>query len=177
MQGYLNDFDTLAKEAKTMDNPSARSKNTVSFFKCWDRNGILSNFSPHRIQVDGVDYATVEHFYQSQKLAGVPGSESLVESITNAKSPEEAAFIGRRAERETPDLVRSDWNEVKVAVMEQGLMRKFSSDGNARKALVATGNKLIVESSPHDYFWGIGYNRAGQNWLGRLLMKVRDELR
>ncbi|PNH07280.1 Swarming motility protein YbiA [Tetrabaena socialis] len=34
----------------------------------------------------------------------------------------------------------------------------------------------LVEASPHDYFWGVGYERTGQNKLGRLLMQVRDEL-
>ncbi|GLC48449.1 hypothetical protein PLESTB_000099000 [Pleodorina starrii] len=34
----------------------------------------------------------------------------------------------------------------------------------------------LVEASPHDYYWGAGYERTGQNKLGRLLMQVRDEL-
>ncbi|GFR49391.1 hypothetical protein Agub_g11443 [Astrephomene gubernaculifera] len=34
----------------------------------------------------------------------------------------------------------------------------------------------LVEASPHDYYWGAGYERTGQNRLGRLLMQVRDEL-
>ncbi|KAG2431801.1 hypothetical protein HXX76_009296 [Chlamydomonas incerta] len=34
----------------------------------------------------------------------------------------------------------------------------------------------LVEASPHDYYWGAGYERTGQNKLGRLLMAVRDEL-
>ncbi|GIL89012.1 hypothetical protein Vretimale_16283 [Volvox reticuliferus] len=34
----------------------------------------------------------------------------------------------------------------------------------------------LVEASPNDYYWGAGYERTGQNKLGRLLMQVRDEL-
>jgi ribA/ribD-fused uncharacterized protein len=58
--------------------------------------------------------------------------------------------------------------------METGLLAKFGPDGPARRALLATRGKSIVESSPHDYFWGCGWNNTGANWLGRLLMKIRD---
>ena len=169
MTGYFNDLASLLNTAAS----SSSTDDVVSFFKAWDRHGILSNFSPHPIEVDGERYTTVEHWYQSQKLAGVSGSEDIVLQIKNAKSPEEAAMIGRRAERE--GVIRGDWADAKLSVMETGLRRKFSADGPARCALLDTGRKHIVESSPHDYFWGCGWNKTGSNWLGRLLMKIRDE--
>ncbi|KAG2454456.1 hypothetical protein HYH02_001475 [Chlamydomonas schloesseri] len=47
----------------------------------------------------------------------------------------------------------------------------------AKKAVATEAMCLeLVEASPHDYFWGAGYERTGQNKLGRLLMQVRDEL-
>ena len=166
MTGYLSDLGSLAGAPSNL----SKTRDVVSFFKAWDRNGILSNFSPHPISVEGEVYATIEHWYQSQKLAGV--SEDLADRVKNAISPEEAAMIGRRAERE--GKIRSDWSDVKVAVMETGLLAKFGPDGPARRALLATRGKSIVESSPHDYFWGCGWNNTGANWLGRLLMKIRD---
>ena len=33
-----------------------------------------------------------------------------------------------------------------------------------------------METAPHDYFWGQGFDGSGKNMLGKLLMKVRDEL-
>lgn len=166
MTGYLSDLATLASA------PSNRSKSSdvVSFFKAWDSNGILSNFSPHPISVGGEVYATIEHWYQSQKLVGV--SEDISKRVKTAISPEEAATIGRRAERE--GNIRRDWADVKLAVMETGLRAKFGADGPARRALLATGTKQIIESSPHDYFWGCGWNKTGANWLGHLLMKIRE---
>lgn len=166
MTGYLSDLGSLAGAPSNL----SKTRDVVSFFKAWDRNGILSNFSPHPISVEGEVYATSEHWYQSQKLAGV--SEDLADRVKNAISPEEAAMIGRRAERE--GKIRSDWSDVKVAVMETGLLAKFGPEGPARRALLATRGKSIVESSPHDYFWGCGWNNTGANWLGRLLMKIRD---
>jgi hypothetical protein len=31
---------------------------------------------------------------------------------------------------------------------------------------------VLLETSPHDMYWGVGYDRRGANHLGRLLMKV-----
>jgi diaminohydroxyphosphoribosylaminopyrimidine deaminase/5-amino-6-(5-phosphoribosylamino)uracil reductase len=166
MTGYFSDLAALAGAPSNV----SKTGDVVSFFKAWDRNGILSNFSPHPISVESEVYATVEHWYQSQKLAGV--SDEISTRVKNAISPEEAAIIGRRAERE--GKIRSDWADVKLTVMETGLRAKFGPDGPARRALIATGSKQIVESSPHDYFWGCGWNRTGANWLGLLLMKIRD---
>ena len=173
MTGYFSDLTLL--ESQGISETSS-SHDVVSFFKTWDRNGILSNFSPHPIKVDGRRYPTVEHWYQSQKLVGVQGAETDVQRIMEASSPEEAANIGRRAERE--GRARADWGEVKLGVMEVGLRAKFFGQHGSdapHRALLATRGKRIVESSPHDYFWGIGFTGTGANWLGRLLMKIRDE--
>ena len=35
----------------------------------------------------------------------------------------------------------------------------------------------LVENSPHDFFWGRGFDGTGQNQLGRLLEELREELR
>jgi len=184
MTGYFRALRSLTSgrpdRKQTKDN-----RDTVSFFKAWDRNGILSNFSPHPIEIDGQSYPTVEHWYQSQKLAFAPApsdpsdpsdhssASALFQRIKDAASPEEAAAIGRRAERE--GAIRPDWPDVKLAVMERGLRAKFRGNAAARRALLATRGKQIVESSPHDYFWGTGWNGTGSNWLGRLLVAVRDD--
>jgi predicted NAD-dependent protein-ADP-ribosyltransferase YbiA (DUF1768 family) len=36
---------------------------------------------------------------------------------------------------------------------------------------------MLIENSPKDSYWGIGKNKDGQNWLGKFLMKLREELR
>lgn len=79
----------------------------VEFYKAWDPWGALSNFSPHPIvagegpvsaqavpQEATRSYPSVEHFYQSQKFAGVAAAAALREAIIAAPSPEEVcAFI------------------------------------------------------------------------------------
>ena len=52
--------------------------------------------------------------------------------------------------------------------MEELLREKFASDTQLYKMLLATGNAILIECD----HWGDGY---GENNLGKLLMKIRDE--
>jgi ribA/ribD-fused uncharacterized protein len=68
-------------------------------------------------------------------------------------------------------------------------MHKFTRSQDAedlRKRLLATGDRELVEASPLDRVWGIGFverdagrNRQawGQNLLGKAVMDVRARLR
>nr|XP_028957359.1 riboflavin biosynthesis protein PYRR, chloroplastic-like isoform X4 [Malus domestica] len=154
----------------------------ISFYKTWDPYGAFSNFSPHQIKMpdDNGDYATwlsVEHYYQAQKFVGVddPVAQECVENIKSAKSPEEAARIGRSMQRKHPDLVRSDWESVKIEVMYRALKCKFSIYPHLNAMLLSTVGSVLVEASPHDLFWGGGRDGEGLNYLGRLLMQLRSE--
>ena len=72
--------------------------------------------------------------------------------------------------------------------MYEGCRAKFSSSADLRAQLLATENKLLAEASPYDKIWGIGLapsdksaenpdNWKGLNLLGKVLMKVREDLR
>ncbi|EFJ51560.1 hypothetical protein VOLCADRAFT_57231, partial [Volvox carteri f. nagariensis] len=161
--------------------PGSPQSRSVAFYKAWDRWGALSNFSPHPIVMPvelpgGRDggaatrrWASVEHYYQAHKFSGGHHQDAaaVMEAIAAAPSPEEAARIGRRAERTRPELLRRDWATAKVAFMHAALRAKFSTHPGPRAMLLATAG-----ASPHDYYWGAGYDRTGQNKLGRLLMQV-----
>lgn len=172
---------------------------SIKFYKAWDHFGCLSNFSPHSVIMpdgtmtaarldsemksssshnNGHQWSTAEHYYQSQKFTGVdhPEAIALVGQIKDAASPEEAAALGRRHERYRKDLLRPDWADAKVAVMHAVLRAKFRLHEGPRECLLETKGMLLVESSPHDLFWGSGIDGKGGNWLGHLLMKVRDEI-
>ncbi len=60
--------------------------------------------------------------------------------------------------------------------MEQLLRLKLEQNPYVKRKLLQTKNYMICEDSPKDAFWGIGPNRDGQNQLGKLWMKLRDEL-
>jgi predicted NAD-dependent protein-ADP-ribosyltransferase YbiA (DUF1768 family) len=42
--------------------------------------------------------------------------------------------------------------------------------------LLESGNKYIVEMNDKDEFWGWGKNHDGRNSLGKIWMKLRDEI-
>ncbi|XVF30283.1 hypothetical protein REPUB_Repub16aG0043500 [Reevesia pubescens] len=154
----------------------------IFFYKTWDLYGAFSNFSPHPIQMldeDGnyVTWSSVEHYYQANKFLGVsnPLAQDCIEKIKLAKSPEEAARIGRLTQRRHPNLVRSDWETVKIDVMYRAVKCKFSIYPHLNSMLLSTAGSVLVEASPHDLFWGGGREGEGLNYLGRLLMQLRSE--
>lgn len=154
----------------------------IFFYKTWDPYGAFSNFSPHPIQMpDGsgayATWSSVEHYYQAHKFVGVdePVAKDCVEKIKFAKSPEEAARMGRSMQKQRPDLVRSDWEGLKIDVMYRALKCKFSIYPHLQSMLLSTAGSVLVEASPHDLFWGGGREGEGLNYLGRLLMLIRSE--
>ena len=73
--------------------------------------------------------------------------------------------------------LRHDWDDVKLSVMETVLRSKFEPGSMLATRLKATGNRLLIEGNHHqDCFWGQCPLGTGENHLGRLLMKIREEL-
>ena len=145
---------------------------TIYFYKVYEPYGCFSNFSPHPIQIEGSDWQTVEHYYQAQKFVGTE-DEALIRVIRDVKTPMEAATLGRDRCRK----LRPDWEQVKQPIMWQGVLTKFLTHSDIQAILLDTGDELIVEDSPTDYYWGCGQDKTGQNQLGKILMNVRQEIR
>ena len=158
----------------------------VRFYKSWDRNGALSNFSPHPVRAprawgeDGekTSWPTVEHFYQAQKFSGVtdPAAADAMARIFATSAPEEAARIGRALQRARPELIRGDWDEVKLEVMRAAIRAKLEAHPAAAALLRRTGDAEVVEDSPHDAVWGVGRHGDGTNLLGKTFMELRGEM-
>lgn len=131
----------------------------------------LSNFYPITIKFRGAEYASVEAAYMSAKSED-PLWKSFCQDPFN--SP---AVIKNRSKTLT---LREDWADIKLSVMEECLRLKFSYP-HMIEMLLATGDQNIVEGTTwNDRFWGVDLNvspNIGENHLGRLLMKIRDELK
>ncbi|MBO9998660.1 MAG: NADAR family protein [Cyanobacteria bacterium SID2] len=145
---------------------------TIYFYKVDREYGCFSNFSPHDIQVEGQTWKTVEHYYQAQKFLGTD-DEPLMAVIHAVATPEAAAQLGRDRSR----TCRRDWDVVKTTVMYEAVKLKFLTHADIRQILLDTGDELLIEDSPVDYFWGCGAERTGDNHLGKILMRVREEIR
>lgn len=144
---------------------------TIYFYKADGPYGCFSNFSPHSICVNGQEWRTVEHYYQAQKFVG-SADERLIAMIRAVPTPQAAAAIGRHPNHR----LRSDWEQVKIAIMHEAVKIKFITHADIQTILLATGDRPIVEDSPTDYYWGCGCDKTGQNHLGKILMSVRSEI-
>jgi N-glycosidase YbiA len=133
--------------------------------------GCFSNFSKHGFELDGLWWPTSEHYFQAQKF--VTTDPLWFDKIREVKTPKEAAKMGRS--REHP--MGNDWEKVKDKIMENAVFCKFKTHGDLREILLSTGDNLIVENSPIDYYWGCGKDGSGKNKLGEILMIVREKLR
>ena len=131
----------------------------------------FDNFSSFKVEWNGYLFSSVEEAYQAASFMG--NDEDLVEKIKKLHSADEAQRIAY-ANR---DKRREDWDDVKISIMEELLRLKIEQNPYVKKKLLQTEDYMIVEDSPKDDFWGWGPNRNGQNNLGKLWMKLREELK
>ncbi|MGW7089523.1 NADAR family protein [Streptomyces sp. NPDC054871] len=143
----------------------------------------LSQWWPSPFTVDGVEYATAEHWMMAAKARLFSDAEAE-RAVLASRTPAEAKKAGR--------LVRgfdeAIWERERFGIVVEGSVRKFASTPALSSFLVGTGSRVLVEASPMDRVWGIGLaaddERAhaperwrGPNLLGFALMEARDRLR
>jgi len=143
-----------------------QSNNEIKSFTLGAGHGFLSNYHPSTIYIDKRPYPTVEHAYQASKTM----DENARELIRKAPGPKEAKKLGRCLQ------LREDWEEIKITLMKDFLKQKFESPFLADQLIKTGSAKLINENTWNDKFWGV-CRGSGQNWLGKLLMEIREHLR
>lgn len=125
----------------------------------------LSNFARVWVDYDEWSYPTVEHAYQAAKTL----DKKLRMSIMRTTSPAEAKRLG------SSFVLRQDWHQVKLGIMEDLLRQKFKQQPFKLK-LQSTGTCYIEETNWWgDTYWGVCKGK-GDNHLGKLIMKIREEL-
>ncbi|WP_395753178.1 NADAR family protein [Prosthecobacter sp.] len=147
----------------------ASSDAPLRFYSTGDAFGEFSNFAPFPVKIGGKTWPTSEHYFQAQKFQDAGHAEK----IRKSGSPMMAARLGRN--RKAP--LRKDWEAVKIGVMRQALLAKFTQHAELRELLFSTGERRLIESTPNDDCWGDGGDGSGKNMLGRLLMEIRAQLR
>lgn len=141
----------------------------ITFYSVADDYGEFSNFAAYPITIDGERWSTSEHYFQAQKFEDA----SARARVQRAKTPMIAARLGRdRSAR-----LRRDWESIKRDVMRRALRAKFEQHDDLRDLLLSTGDATLIEHTENDCYWGDCGDGTGQNWLGRLLMELREGLR
>lgn len=141
----------------------------IFFYKVNDEYGCFSNFSPHGFDLEGQIWKTSEHYFQAQKFVGTEYGEQIRLSLL----PMKAAKMGRDSSKP----LREDWEYIKDEVMRKAVLKKFSTHKDIQKVLLSTGDRIIIENTSNDYYWGCGKDGSGKNMLGKILMEVRGHLR
>ncbi len=129
---------------------------------------MFSNFASFAVVWRGKLWPTSEHAYQAAKF----NHPTLQEGIRKATS----AHMAKKIAEQYDEQKRPDWHEVNVAIMEEILRAKLEQHPYIREKLIKTGERKMIEDSPKDAFWGRGPDHQGQNHLGRIWMKLREEI-
>jgi len=125
----------------------------------------LSNFYPVLIWLDHISYGSVEHAYQAAKSLDAVYRD-LIKSCQTANL---AKQLGKKIR------LRPNWDSIKLEIMFGLLRQKFSNPELKQKLLGTKGIELIEGNWWNDTYWGV-CNGHGENKLGKLIMKVREEL-
>lgn len=137
----------------------------ITFFH--NEYAFLSNFYAHALVYEGIVYPTSEHAYQAAKTLDPVEKRK----IRDMPTPGQAKRAGKKV------TMRPDWDEIKYNVMLDIVRIKFKSSVRLQQLLEKTGNMEIEEGNTWgDKIWG-KVNGEGLNWLGKILMQVRQELR
>ena len=130
----------------------------------------LNNFSAHTVKIWNKVFPTVEHAFHWKKFENT--EPELAAKILKAGSPWSAKKLSRTSEN-----IRTGWREARVDIMTDIVRAKVVQHEDVKQVLLSTGSKKIVENSPVDDFWGCGKDGNGQNNMGKILMKIREELK
>jgi len=128
----------------------------------------FDNFSAHTVEIWERIFPTVEHAFQWKKFETT--EPELAAKILAAGSPWHAKKLSRSSSN-----MHTDWHNTRVTIMTEIVRAKVLQHEDVRVLLLSTGNKTIVENSPVDDFWGAGANGRGENQMGKILMKIRQE--
>lgn len=125
----------------------------------------LSNFERCSIYYKGILFKSAEAAYQAQKTLNIQARH-----IFSKLDAREAKSLGKAL------ILRPDWDDVKLEVMEEICRIKFNLP-EFRGKLLATRDITIIESNYWgDTFWGV-CDGVGENHLGNIIMKIRDEIK
>lgn len=141
----------------------------------------FSNFFPapivwRRQNGSTVTFPTNEHGFVWHKTNN-PVVKKVVLTI---EKPGQVKRFGRGI------VLRDDWEEVKLTIMSQLVLIKFRQHPRLLEILLATENGQLIEGNHwHDTFWGVcngkcrqgPHKPVGENHLGQILMRTREQMR
>lgn len=135
---------------------------------------------------EAVTFPTAEHWMMVQKALLFQDAEVArqIMNVTGTGS-EDMAFI-KSLGRKVHGFDEATWVAKREGIVLEGNLLKFRQNAGLKAKLLATGEKRLVEASPRDRIWGVGFgkknalsqrDRWGLNLLGKALEETRRILR
>lgn len=141
----------------------------------------FNQWHPCRFRYKGFYFYNAEQAMMASKAILFEDWGTLFK-ILDTNSPMVAKSLGR----EVRNYDDAKWAAARFQTVKDINAAKFAQNPELLGHLLATKNKILVEASPHDRIWGIGFHEQrnlhrqisgwGQNLLGQALMEVRDLL-
>jgi len=186
------------KQTVTASEDHEKDKYTF-FWTTGHVNGWASQWYPSFFIVDveieegkgkeHITFPTAEHWMMLQKallFSDVNIARKIIDlaSAGNVSKSDlkEIKSFGRKVLNFSEDV----WKKNRSRIVLEGTLHKFRQNEDLRNKLLGTGDTEIVEASPMDRIWGIGYgeknalamkNKWGLNLLGKALIEARTILR
>ncbi|MFD7707623.1 NADAR family protein [Streptomyces sp. NPDC059785] len=190
--GKIDTWEALVDAVRSGEGDEENPGERIKYLYFWGHRprpdgrigaSCLSQWWPSPFTVDGVTYATAEHWMMAGK-ARLFGDAEAERRALDAANPALAKKAGRLV-RGFDDTV---WERERYGIVVEGSVHKFAAHAELRGFLLNTGDRVLVEASPVDRIWGIGLaaddERAtdpqrwrGPNLLGFALMTARERLR
>lgn len=146
----------------------------------WYESPFTTAFSPIKRLEKPTTFNCVEQYMMANKAICFNDEESF-NAIMNTNSPREQKRLGRLVKNFDAKV----WDAISPEVVFYGCLCKFCYHEDLRDLLLSTYPDLLVEASPTDRIWGIGYSEKdaldniddwGINALGLILTDVRNIL-
>lgn len=146
----------------------------IRFYRASEKPyGVFSNLFRLEVLFEDARHPTAEHAYQSGKAR----KPEVRRWLMAAPSP---ALLAMAAHGLYHWDIAPGWSRGRYDRMLAVVRAKFAQHPAIAEILVKTGDARLVESATVDNDvnrrWG-EVNGRGQNWLGKILMQVRDEMR
>lgn len=146
----------------------------IRFYRASERPyGCFSNLFRRPVVFEGREFPTAEHAYQF----GKPREDKVREWLMASPSP---SLLAMAAHGLYSWDIAPGWSKGRRARMRAVVEAKFRQHPDFAEVLLSTGCARLVEAATVDNEvnrrWG-EVNGVGQNWLGLILMDVREHLR
>ena len=155
------------------------SHNGVNYMFFW--GGMFSNWYITDFTVDDITYNCGEQYMMYQKALTFNDIKTANEILRECV-PSDQKSLGRKVKNYSDKI----WNEVRYDIVKKGLREKFKQSQFAKSYLLKHKGYKMVEASPVDRIWGIGYDSYnaiqniddwGENLLGKILTELANEIK